>query len=693
MQKFEVDGWRIDVDALTATKGDVQHHLPNKAMHLLQLLAENQGQVVNHETIEKVVWEGNSFVAKKAASNTVWQLRKALQDGDQPEAFIETIPKRGYLLNALVEPIETGSEASDKRRLGMAMPVVATVVLIGLLTMFWFVGRSPEQVQYERLILTDYPGEETEPALSKDGRRLAFIWSGPGRDADVYWKFVEEEGAPPRQVTKTVANEAKPTWSPDGKRLAYVRIQPDTRACEVYVHTLAAATEERLVECQATIPGTLDWSPDGQYIAFTYKDETPENLGHGIAVIDVKSRAVKRLTRSPNIDFVDTDVAWSPDSLRLVHTRRNAVEQDEIHIIDLDGNAVSLPEAPTDLFGVSWAKNADELIVAAIPEGEHRRQLLRISADTGAMITKLDQGALEAYVPDQAFDLDLIAYDASNLVVGVGTVTNGDETVSKLPVISSLSTDREPTVAPDMKSIAFTSMRSGAKEIWLHREGALVPEQLTALGVSSVFGPAWSPDGDHLTFLAPGDTGNLHIHMLRLADRAIWQVTKDATDHMPPSWSPDGKSLLSARKLDNVWTIHRHHLDRDNKLSSVETVAPGYIAKEHAEGGLYIFRLTDNAIFKWREAGAELFWADFERRDWGNWSVGEKGVYGLRRLEEGLDSIKVRAHDSLSTIVVSRLPASNVFDQNSLSMWPDEGGFHVAYYEMQQADIFALREK
>jgi len=79
------------------------------------------------------------------------------------------------------------------------------------------------------------------PALSRDGRRLAFVLADPkdikGSDQIM---VVAMDGGKPRRVARGVT----PTWSPDGGRLAY------ERDGIVYVHDLRRGTERELVEVQ-----------------------------------------------------------------------------------------------------------------------------------------------------------------------------------------------------------------------------------------------------------------------------------------------------------------------------------------------------------------------------------------------------------------------------------------------------------
>lgn len=697
MQAFHILGWRVDPQSLKVSRSADEHQLQNKVMQLLCLLVEKQGEVITHEELEASIWDGNGYVARKAATNAVWNLRKIFQE-DDAGLFIETIPRRGYRLNAsvtwekehVVAP-STGAPHGFSLTVPSVAIGVAALLLVGLGAL-WL--NTPAEPAFTREILTDYPGEETEPALSADGRKLAFVWAGRGRDPDIYWKYLDEPGVPPRQVTATEDDDAAPTWSPDGKKLAYLRLDLESRDCELFVHTLDSGMNEKLADCQATLPGTLAWSPDGKQLAFTYGDDQ----NHGIGLLDLASRDIRKLTKSPRPDYPDTDASWSPDGTELAFTRRTVVEKDEIHVVTLEGDLRHLAEAPTDLYGISWSSMGEELIVAAVPDGEHRRHLMRLDARTGKPVKLLEQGALEAYVPDVARAAGLIAYDASNFVVSVGLVSDGSQQVLPFHAAGSLSTDREPDISPDGKKLVFTSTRTGTKEVWLHEDGKQVPEQLTSLGVTSVFSPKWAPDNRHIAFLAPGPNQRLQIFILDTLTRELKQLTRSDMDHMPPNWAPDGRSLLGARQRDGAWHIHRYRLTDELSLAGEAPVAPGYIAREDATGRVFIYRLNDEAVFLLEDGTERLFLDGFERRDWGNWTLGDDGLYAVLRDEDG-DRVEWwpttagddAAANAPEARVVARVPLSLIMDQNSLAFDAANGRFFVAYYAMQQADIFGLR--
>lgn len=73
---------------------------------VLRLLAENAGQILTREEIQREVWGTDTFVDFDRNLNVcVAQIRSALNDDSDAPRFIQTVPKRGYRFIAPVERV------------------------------------------------------------------------------------------------------------------------------------------------------------------------------------------------------------------------------------------------------------------------------------------------------------------------------------------------------------------------------------------------------------------------------------------------------------------------------------------------------------------------------------------------------------------------------------------------------------
>jgi Tol biopolymer transport system component len=117
--------------------------------------------------------------------------------------------------------------------------------------------------------LTAYAGLESMPALSPDGKLVAFVWNGDdGKNFDIYVKPIGDETLPLR-ITSNPTVDTSPCWSPNGDKLAFLRKTADG------VNVVTASSHgggERVITSLAASRDTdmdskLSWSPDGRFLA------------------------------------------------------------------------------------------------------------------------------------------------------------------------------------------------------------------------------------------------------------------------------------------------------------------------------------------------------------------------------------------------------------------------------------------
>ncbi|MEZ5427340.1 MAG: tetratricopeptide repeat protein [Pyrinomonadaceae bacterium] len=86
--------------------------LPLKALELLSVLVERNGEVVTKDEIWGAVWQ-DSFVEETNLTHNIYLLRKTLRDLGEMD-LIQTVPRRGYRFTGAVRVIETGELVIEK---------------------------------------------------------------------------------------------------------------------------------------------------------------------------------------------------------------------------------------------------------------------------------------------------------------------------------------------------------------------------------------------------------------------------------------------------------------------------------------------------------------------------------------------------------------------------------------------------
>ena len=91
--KIEVNGYQIDENQRSVTKGSEQIELTTKEFDLLMLFVKNRGTAFLREQILEKVWDENYYGSDRVVDDTLRRLRKKM-----PDMNIQTIYGFGYRL-------------------------------------------------------------------------------------------------------------------------------------------------------------------------------------------------------------------------------------------------------------------------------------------------------------------------------------------------------------------------------------------------------------------------------------------------------------------------------------------------------------------------------------------------------------------------------------------------------------------
>lgn len=141
---------------------DVEAKLRPQAACLLQYLLDNAGEVVPRERLFAEIWADDTVVDfESGLAALLRELRQAIRSVDGPQDLIETVPRRGYRLNAEVDRNASGRQRVRRWRLAMLLAALLPV-LVGTGYGVWLARSGPGPEQPAVFSLAILPFEDYE---------------------------------------------------------------------------------------------------------------------------------------------------------------------------------------------------------------------------------------------------------------------------------------------------------------------------------------------------------------------------------------------------------------------------------------------------------------------------------------------------------------------------------------------------
>jgi TolB protein len=244
--------------------------------------------------------------------------------------------------------------------------------------------------------------EDSSPAWSADGRRIAFVRAR--RSIEVVSPPSEEiyvmnaDGRDERRLTRNSALDLAPRWLPDG-RIVFLSCPPwedEPPKCSLVAIRADGAGREELARLGFAV--ALDVSSDGQRVIYAQLEGQSHYQHFELHVMNLDGTDRRRLTDN---DTGDGSPAWSPDGEKIAFVSNRAESApclfhdctgytNELYVMDADGDdATRLTETPHDEGGsFSWSPDGTRIVYWRILDEGHEPEVLVMNAN-GSCPTKL----------------------------------------------------------------------------------------------------------------------------------------------------------------------------------------------------------------------------------------------------------------------------------------------------------------
>jgi eukaryotic-like serine/threonine-protein kinase len=356
------------------------------------------------------------------------------------------------------------------------------------------VAPAPPPVQVHRL--TDLPGLEESPALSPDGKSVAFAaYVGNRRQISV--RLVT--GGQPLQITRDDADHESPRWAPDGTSILYYS-PPEAEPQGTIWEVAALGGSPRRI---ASAIGGADVSHDGRRIAFFRSGAGTIEL-----VTAARDGGDARVIAKSLLGSYYLSPRWSPDDRRIAYQRGYVFSHDVYVVPAGGGEPQPITRDGKQLSGFAWTADGSGVVFSSA-RGSTVLYLPTFNLWTvgrdGNGLRQLTFGEASYVSPDVNAAGTLVASRIQRQFNIWKFPADGDpqDNVRRgVPVTHQTGQVQTPSVGATDREVVYLSDSGGHGNLWVVDTDTGATRQITyeqdpevSLGV-----PVWSPDGRQIAF-------------------------------------------------------------------------------------------------------------------------------------------------------------------------------------------------
>ena len=347
--------------------------------------------------------------------------------------------------------------------------------------------------------LTDFAGLEEAPAISPDGRSVAF--TAYVADKRQLWVRLVGGGTP-LQITRDESDHQTPRWAPDGAFLLYYASPAEGESQGAIWEVAALGGSPRRI---AGSIGGADVSHDGKRIAFFRFEKDQIEL-----VVSSRDGVAPRVIARLPLGSYYLSPRWSPDDKWVAYQGGHAFTHDIFAASADGGEPRRITREGRLLSGFCWSADGSGIVYSSA-----RGSTVLYLPTFNLWTIGLDGDGLRQLTFGEAsyVDPDL---DANGLLVAGRIVRNLN--IWKYPVDGSALENvrrgvqitrqtgqvQTPSVGSSDREVVYLSDSGGHGNLWVVDTETGATRQITyeqdpnvSLGV-----PVWSPDGRQIAFYA-----------------------------------------------------------------------------------------------------------------------------------------------------------------------------------------------
>ena len=476
----------------------------------------------------------------------------------RPEARFQSVTDLVFALEALSGASDSTLPAATVKPMGRALAgkqaALAAAIAVTVAALSGYLwgqraasgGNTSPAPRVQRL--TDLVGLEESPAISPDGRSVAFSANVEGH-RQIIVRLIA--GGPSLQLTDAAADHEQPRWSPDSSTIAYFApASPGNSQGAVWQVSALGGAPRRITD---SIGGADISRVDARLICFRLAGDRIELVASeadGSEVRVVRTFEPGTYYRYPR---------WSPDGRWIAFQRGDGVRSDVFVIAPDGGELRQLTRDNTLLGGFAWLPDSGGVVYSSsrattVPYLPTLN--LWEASFTDPEPRQVTAGEISYVQPDVHADGTIVVsrmlrrFDIWRFPVNGSPAEN---TRRGQRVTRQTGQVLTPTASPDGTEVAFLSDSGGHANLWVIGADGTGLRQVTAesdprVGVGV---PMWSPDGRSIAFVSSRGNPGLEF--------GLWLVDPDGSNlrNLTPhglgaAWSSDGRWVYFVERANQA---------------------------------------------------------------------------------------------------------------------------------------------
>jgi DNA-binding winged helix-turn-helix (wHTH) protein/Tol biopolymer transport system component len=558
-------------------------------LRLLQLLIEHAGETVPRDELRSHIWNDATFVEFDQGLNyCIRQIRRALNDDALNPTYVETLPKQGYRFIANVTGSPNGAQShldaspavtqagaelpfssavttTRRRRHWLIAAVICTgLAVVGTALYFSFRPR-PVSVRYEQL--TDFTDSALAPALSPDGRMVAFIRGSESflTPDQIYVKMLPN--GEPKRLTDDKRLKYNLAFTPDGSQVAYTVFDPTNKTASAWsTYTVSVlGGDPRLLLSNAA---GLTWLDDHQLLF----SQIRSGMNMGVVTGTVTREHFREIYFPVHERGMAHYSYASPDRKSALVVEMNGQGRWGCRLISLDGKPENRQVGPqATCTSAAWSPDGLWMYFTAIVEGHSHLWRQRFPNGRPEQIT---------FGPTEEEGI-AVEQDGRSVITSMGMREssiwihdpNGDRSLSSEGEIITGSSP--PSFSADGKVLYYLLRHQSAglaSELW--RMNIESGESEAVFPGISMLAYDVSPDGKLVVYTAPARDGNIQLWLAPI-DKSSPAKHIGRSSEGSPHFGPHGQ-ILFLRAEGNVNYLERMNPDGSGR-SKVVSYPIGFV--------------------------------------------------------------------------------------------------------------------